>query len=76
MSLVLREVPRLRVLENRLLWKIFGLKRDNVIGKWRTVHNDENHKPCISPNTIRAIISRRIRWARHMVCMGKEEVYT
>jgi hypothetical protein len=67
----LREVPRLRVLENRVLRKIFRLKRDDVIGKWRTVHNDGHHKPYFSPNIIRVVISRRMRWASHVECMGE-----
>jgi hypothetical protein len=57
--------------ENRVLRKTFGLKRDNVIGKWRTVHNDGHHKPYYSPNIIRAIISRRIKWARYVVMYGE-----
>jgi hypothetical protein len=59
------------VLENRVM-KIFGPKRDDVIGKWRAVHNFGHHKPYFLPNTIRAIISR-IRWARHVVRVGGKE---
>ena len=44
MSLALREVPRLRVLGNRVLRRYFGFKRDDVIGLWRAVHNDGHHK--------------------------------
>jgi hypothetical protein len=42
-SLTLREEHRLRVFENRVLWRIFGLKRDEVTGSWRKLHNKELH---------------------------------
>ena len=71
MSLVFREVPRLRLLENRVLRNIFGLQRDDVIGKWTTMLNDRHHKPYSSLNIIRAIISRKISWARRVICMGE-----
>ena len=40
-SLTLREEPRLRMLENRVLRRIFGLKRNEVTGEWRRIHNEE-----------------------------------
>jgi len=40
-SLTLREEPRLRVSENRVLWRIFGPKRDKTTGEWREVNNEE-----------------------------------
>jgi hypothetical protein len=40
-SLTLREKPRLRVSENRVLWRVFGPKKDEITGEWREVHNEE-----------------------------------
>jgi hypothetical protein len=40
-SLKLRAEQRLRVFENRVLWRIFGAKRDEVTGEWRKLHNAE-----------------------------------
>jgi hypothetical protein len=54
-SLTLREEHRLRVFENRVLRGIFGLKRDGVIGGWRTLHNEELHDLYCSPSIIRII---------------------
>jgi hypothetical protein len=45
-SLTLREVHRLRVLENRVLRRIFGPRRDEVMGEWRKLHNEELHNLC------------------------------
>jgi hypothetical protein len=65
MSLTLREERRLRVLENSVMGRIFGPKRDEVTGDWRKLHNEELHKLYSSPNQIRMIKSRRMRWAWH-----------
>jgi hypothetical protein len=54
---------RLRVFENRVLRRIFGLKRDEVMGGWRKLHNDELHNLYTSPSIIRMTKSRRMRWA-------------
>jgi hypothetical protein len=54
-SLTLREEHRLRVLENRLLRKLFRPKRDEVTGDWRKVHDEELHNLCSSPNIIRNV---------------------
>jgi len=59
--LTLREERRLRVLENRVLRRITGPKRDEVTGKWRKVHNQELNDLYSSPSIIRVIKSRRIR---------------
>jgi hypothetical protein len=65
-TLTLREEHRLRVFENRVLRGIFGPKRDEVTGEWRRLHNEELNDLYSSPNIIRAIKSRRIRWAGHV----------
>jgi PAS domain-containing protein len=69
-SLKLREVYRLRVYENRVLRKIFGPKREEVIGEWRRLHNDELYELYSSPNIIRVITSRRMRWIGYMARTG------
>jgi hypothetical protein len=71
-SLTLREEHRLRVYENRVLRRIFGLKRDEVTGVWRKLHNEELHNLYPSPSKIiRMIKSRRRRWAGHVARMGR-----
>jgi hypothetical protein len=60
------------VFENRVPRRIFGPKRDEVTGEWRKLHNEELHKLYLSPNIIRQIKSRRIRWAGHVARMGEE----
>jgi hypothetical protein len=59
----------LRVFENRVLRRIFGPKRDEVVGEWRRLHNRELYPLCFSSNIIRVIKSRRLRWAGHVACM-------
>ena len=49
-----------------MLSRVFGPKRDSVIGEWRKLHNEELSDVYSSPNIIRMIISRRIRWAEHV----------
>jgi hypothetical protein len=68
----LREEYRLRVFEKRMLM-IFGPKREEN-GSWRKLHNDELHSLYSSPNIVRVIKSRRMRWAAHVARMG--EVFT
>jgi hypothetical protein len=67
-SLTLREERRLRDFENRVL--IFGPKREED-GLWRKLHNDEFHSLYSSPNIIKVIKSRRMRWAGHVAHMGE-----
>jgi hypothetical protein len=54
------------VFENRVLRRIFGPKRDEVIGEWRRLHNEEFNDLYSSPTIIRVIKSRRMRWAGHV----------
>jgi hypothetical protein len=61
----MREEGRLKVFENWLLREIFGPKRDEVTGKWRRIPNEELHDLYSSPNIIRVVKSRRMRWAGH-----------
>jgi hypothetical protein len=60
-SLTLREEHRLRVFENRVLRRIFGTKRNEVMGELKKVHNGELHNLYSSPDIIRQIKSRRMR---------------
>jgi hypothetical protein len=69
------------VFENRVLRRIFGPKRDEVTGELRKLHNEELHNLYSSPDIIRQIKSRRMRWTGHMgqgrrvykVLVGKPE---
>jgi hypothetical protein len=63
---------RLRVFENRVLRRIFGPKRDEVTREWRKLHNEELHNLYSSPDIIRQVKSRRMRWAGHVARMGEE----
>jgi hypothetical protein len=60
--LTLREEHRLRVFEKRFVKKIYGPKRNEVLGVWRKLHNEELHNSYSSPSRIRMIKSRRMRW--------------
>jgi hypothetical protein len=70
--LSLREEHRLRVFENRVLRRIFGPKRDEATGEWRKLHNEELHNSYSSPDIIRQVKSRRMRWAGHVARVGKD----
>jgi hypothetical protein len=67
----IREGQRLRVFENRVLRGMFGPKRDEVTGEWRKLHNRELHNLYSSPDIIRQIKSKRMRWAGHVARMGE-----
>ena len=56
--------------ENRVLRKIFGPRRDEVTGEWRKLHNEKLSDLYSSPNIVRVIKSRRMRWAGHLARMG------
>jgi hypothetical protein len=60
------------VFENRVLWRISGPKRDEVTGEWRKLHSEELHNLYSSPDIIRKVKSRRMRWAGHVARMGEE----
>jgi hypothetical protein len=64
------EEHRLRVFENRFLMEILGLKREEVAGGWRRLHNEELHNLYASPNIIRVVKLRRIRWEKHVARIG------
>jgi hypothetical protein len=72
-SLTLREEHRLRVFENRVLRRIFGLKMGDVTGEWRKFHSEERHILYCSPN-IRQIKSRRMRWEGHVAHIREERI--
>jgi hypothetical protein len=68
-SLTLREKRRLRVFENRVLRRIFGPERDEGIGEWRQLHNEELYDLYSPPNIIWVIKSRTMSWAGHVAHM-------
>jgi hypothetical protein len=76
-SLPLREEHRLKLFENRVLRRIFGPKRDGVMGGWRKLHNEELHDLYSLPIIIRIMKSRRTRWVGHVVRMReRRNVYS
>jgi len=72
--LVLREERRLRVFGNRVLRRMFGHKRDEVTGEWRQLHSEELNDMHFSPDIVRLIKSRRMRWAGKVARMRKKEM--
>ena len=57
-----------------MVLRIFGTRRDEVTGEWRRLHNEELNDLYSSPNIVRVIKSRRMRWAGHVTRMGEERV--
>ena len=70
-SLTFREERRLGVFENRVLRRIFGTKRNEVTGEWRKLQNEKLNELYCSPNIVRVIKSRRMRWVGHVARMGE-----
>ena len=69
--LTLREERRLMMFENRVLMSLFRPKRDEVTGEWRKQDNEELRYLYSLPSISRLIKSRRMTWAKHVVCMWK-----
>jgi hypothetical protein len=69
-SLTLREEHKQTVLENRVLRRIFGLERDEIIRGWRKLHNEKLSNLCSLLNTVRLFKARRMRWAGHVAHKG------
>ena len=67
----MREERRLRIFGNKVLRRIFGLKRDEITREWRKLHNEELNDVYCSPIIVRVIKSRRIRLTGHVARMGK-----
>ena len=59
--------------ENMVLRRIFGPQRDEVMGEWRRLHNEELNDLYSSPNIVRVIKLTRMRWAGHVASMGEEK---
>jgi hypothetical protein len=69
-SVILREEHRLRAFENRVLRRMCGPKREEDRSRSK-LHNDELHTLYSSPNIVRVIKSRKMRWVGHVVHMGE-----
>ena len=71
-SLTLLVERKLRVFKNMVLRRIFGPRREKVSEEWRKFHKHELNDLYASPNNVRVIKSRRMRWAGHEARMGEE----
>jgi hypothetical protein len=63
----------LKAFENTALRRQFGPKREEVEEEWRKLHNEELHNVHFSPNTIRVIKSRSMRWTGHVARRGDKQ---
>ena len=70
----MREESRLRVFENRVLRRIFQLKRDEVTGEWKKLHNEELNDLYCSSDIVRVTKSRRMKWVGHVARRGERRV--
>jgi hypothetical protein len=75
-SLTMGKERRLRVVEDRVLMRIFGRKMDELTGECRRLYNEELNDLYSSPNIFRVIELRRISWARYVARVGRVEAYT
>jgi len=73
-SVITKEEHRLKVFENWVLRDIFGPEKDEVTEEWRKLHNGELKVLYCSPNIIRVIRSRRMKWAGLVARMGDRRV--
>jgi hypothetical protein len=72
----MREEPRLTVIQNRVSRRIFGPKREEVIGERRKIQHEELNDLYYSLSITRVIKSKRKRWVGHVARMGRGEAYT
>jgi hypothetical protein len=76
-SVALREEHSLRVFGNRVLRRIFGSKKEEVVEDWRRLRNEELHNLYAAGSIINVIKSRRLRWTGHIARIGKmRKAYT
>jgi hypothetical protein len=70
--LIVREEHKLRLFQNRVLRRIFGLKRNEAMEGLRKLHNEELRDLYSSPSIIRIIKSRRVKWEGHIARLGNK----
>jgi len=64
----------MKVFENMVLRRIFGHRSDEITGEWRRLHKEKLNDLYSSPNNVRVIKSRKMRWVAHVAHMGEERV--
>jgi len=67
----LREERKLKAFENMVLRRKFGPRREEITGEWRRLHNEKLNDLYSSPNIVRVIKSRRMKWPGHVARMGE-----